>query len=278
MARPRKNGLDYFPFDIDFFSDIKIRKLIRSQGGKAVTVYVLLLCLIYESGYYLRWDKELPFIIWEQTGYDEAYIQEVINSCLTIGLFNSKIFKEYNVLTSKSIQLRFFSVSKRRVQEEDYKYLSGVIVTETGVSVTETRVKATETRVSDAESAQRKEKESKEKKIKKETEQISRNAVELWEKNIGTITANLAEQVSALVKECGFIAYDMAINRAVSHNKRNFPWIKAVAENIAEGDDFGDKQEPATKTTANDGKRQKSNAEYTSELQATARKTGGPVI
>lgn len=48
MARIAKSGLEYFPFDIDFFQDIRIRKLIKRQGGKAVTVYALLLCLIYK--------------------------------------------------------------------------------------------------------------------------------------------------------------------------------------------------------------------------------------
>ena len=62
MARTFKKGLDYFPLDIDIFNDLKIRKLIKYQGGKAITVYALLLCNIYKSGYYMKWDKELPFI------------------------------------------------------------------------------------------------------------------------------------------------------------------------------------------------------------------------
>ena len=77
MGRNKKNGLDYFPFDIDLFQDIRIRKLIKYQSGKAVTVYALLLCIIYKDGYYMKWDKELPFIISEQTGFEEAYILEV---------------------------------------------------------------------------------------------------------------------------------------------------------------------------------------------------------
>ena len=47
MGRRVKKGLDYFPLDVDFFQDIKIRKLIRCQGGKALTVYIALLCNIY---------------------------------------------------------------------------------------------------------------------------------------------------------------------------------------------------------------------------------------
>lgn len=107
MARTIKRGLDYFPFDVDFFQDIRIRKLIKYQGGKAVTVYALLLCTIYRNGYYAEWDKELPFIISEQSGYTEAYIQEVIDCCLNIGLLSKELFESDKVLTSKGIQERY---------------------------------------------------------------------------------------------------------------------------------------------------------------------------
>ena len=62
MARTSKKGLEYFPMDIDIFSDLKIRKLIKYQGGKAISIYALLLCSIYKNGYYIEWDEELPFI------------------------------------------------------------------------------------------------------------------------------------------------------------------------------------------------------------------------
>ena len=112
MARSAKQGLGYFPFDIDFFQDLRIRKLIKYQGGKAITVYALLLCLIYRDGYYIRWDEELPFIISEQTGYDEAYIREVITCCLNIGLFSKELYKTEGVLTSRGIQLRYMNINR----------------------------------------------------------------------------------------------------------------------------------------------------------------------
>lgn len=107
MARTIKKGLDYFPFDVDFFQDIRIRKLVKYQGGKAITVYALLLCIIYRNGYYAEWDKELPFILSEQSGYTEAYIQEVIDCCMNIGLFSKELFESAKVLTSRGIQERY---------------------------------------------------------------------------------------------------------------------------------------------------------------------------
>ena len=124
MGRNRKMGLDYFPFDIDTFQDIKIRKLIKYQGGKAITIYALLLCFIYKDGYYMRWDKELPFIISEQTGFEEAYISEVIKSCLTLGLFSKELFDTEQVLTSKGIQSRYRDICKQIKRKCDFSEYS----------------------------------------------------------------------------------------------------------------------------------------------------------
>ena len=117
MARTIKKGLDYFPFDVDFFQDIRIRKLIKYQGGKAVTVYALLLCTIYKNGYYAEWDKELPFIISEQSGYTEAYIQ--------IGTVEA--------LNGISLVLRFFGINSTDLPSESsvFAVLQSVVTEET---------------------------------------------------------------------------------------------------------------------------------------------------
>lgn len=40
----------------------------------------------------MLWDEELPFILSEQTGFEEAYIQEVVKCCLALGLFSKELF------------------------------------------------------------------------------------------------------------------------------------------------------------------------------------------
>ena len=127
MGRNKETGLSYFPFDVDMFQDIKVRKLIKYQGGKAVTVYALLLCIIYKGGYYMRWDEELPFIVSEQTGFEEAYIREVIKSCMALGLFSKEAFDNWGVLTSAGIQERYQTISRslrRVVKIEKYSLFS----------------------------------------------------------------------------------------------------------------------------------------------------------
>ena len=82
MARPQKTGLDYFPLDVGFYRDVKVRKLMRSNGGgKALAVYVVLLCNIYENGYYMVWDDDdVPFMLSEILGFEEGTITRPLSS------------------------------------------------------------------------------------------------------------------------------------------------------------------------------------------------------
>lgn len=54
MARPKKQGIDYFPLDVNFFSDVKIRKIARACGSQSTSILICLLCNIYkDNGYYI---------------------------------------------------------------------------------------------------------------------------------------------------------------------------------------------------------------------------------
>ena len=127
MARTIKTGLEYFPLDIDMFQDIRIRKLIKRKGGRAVTIYTLLLCIIYKNGYYIMWDEDLPFVISEQTGFEEEYIKEAFDDCVKLGLFDATTFKQHGAITSKGIQSRYkliCSQLKRKANIDEYSLIS----------------------------------------------------------------------------------------------------------------------------------------------------------
>ena len=113
MAERRgKVGLSYWPCDCTFFEDIRIKKLVKYQGGKAPLVYIRLLCSIYERyGYYAEWDDELPFAVSYElgAGYEEGYVLEVIKTCVQIGLFDAGMF-EKGALTSLAIQQRYVDI------------------------------------------------------------------------------------------------------------------------------------------------------------------------
>lgn len=66
-------------------------------------------------------------------------------------------------------------------------------------------------------------------------------ALVLWQNELGTLSPTLAEKVIELVQQTGLVAFKKALERAVERNKRNFAYIRAVAEGISAGDDWGDR-------------------------------------
>lgn len=110
MGRRKKTGLRYFPFEVDLFQDLKIRKLIKAKGGMAIAVYSLLLCMIYKQGFSMNWNEDIPFMVSEQTGFDEEFVFDVILLCVEYGLFSEEEFNN-GVLTSDGIKKRHKEIS-----------------------------------------------------------------------------------------------------------------------------------------------------------------------
>ncbi|HKM00695.1 MAG TPA: Lin1244/Lin1753 domain-containing protein [Sedimentibacter sp.] len=105
MARPIKQGLDYFPFDVDFFQDLKIRKIIRSNGQCSPAVLICVLALIYkENGYYINWDEDTAFVVSEMLNSDEETISLVVSKAIEVDFFNKEVFSKFSILTSRAIQ------------------------------------------------------------------------------------------------------------------------------------------------------------------------------
>ena len=119
MARPLKQGLDYFPLDTDFLSDRKVRKIINACGPNSVTILICLLCNIYkDKGYYIVWDNEMPFDIADIVGVSEGAVSEVVKKALQVELFDNTLYRKFHILSSRGIQNRFKSCTSKRKDVE----------------------------------------------------------------------------------------------------------------------------------------------------------------
>ena len=114
MARPQCDGLSYFPFDVDFFSDRKI-KLIRGSeyGTDAIIIYIYLLCEIYKGkGYYIAYDDDLVCCASADTGVPEGKTRQIVQLLASKSLFDNTRFSADNLLTATSIQTRYQEAKK----------------------------------------------------------------------------------------------------------------------------------------------------------------------
>lgn len=92
MARPKIKGLLYFPFDIDFFEDNKIRIVKARYRSDGVMIYLFLLCEIYRQGYYIKADEDFLYIISDELGIDQNKVKQVLNFLLNKSLFDNTLF------------------------------------------------------------------------------------------------------------------------------------------------------------------------------------------
>ena len=182
MARPKKNGLDYFPIDVDIFDDEKVIPVSSEFGTKGDGILIRVLCAIYRNGYYVEYSDAFIFKIAKQAGENYDTVFDVVSGLVKWGFFDRYMFETFKVLTSRGIQKRWMEATRKRVVEyeklefwllniEDKKTVSAE---ETWVSGGRNTIKreflAEEIPLNDTETTQSKVKYSKVNKIIKEEE------------------------------------------------------------------------------------------------------------
>ena len=111
MARISKSGLDYFPLDVNFLQDRKVRRISSRHHAAGIAALTSLFCLIYkEKGFYVAWNQDTLFDISQEVCCEEEEMQAIIDDCLSVGLFDTYIYKEYGILTSQAIQEQYHKI------------------------------------------------------------------------------------------------------------------------------------------------------------------------
>lgn len=126
MARPIKQGLDYFPFDVNFFDDTKIEFISAKFGLKGEAIIIRLLAKIYkENGYYMSLDEDEILLfarkIGGNSGASVQFVRAVVSEAASRGVFDEAVWRNFRVLTSRGIQKRYIKAcrdSKRTFPEK----------------------------------------------------------------------------------------------------------------------------------------------------------------
>lgn len=164
MARPIKEGLDYFPLNVVLNSKFEI---IEARFGiKGFAVIVKLFQHIYGTkGYYCEWDEDVLFVFAKRIGVGANSVSEILDTSLKKGIFNKDMYEKYSILTSEGIQQRYVEAKRGGYERICKKYLL-ISVPKTEENGSETGVNVTKTEVNVTASTQRKENQTKENKIK----------------------------------------------------------------------------------------------------------------
>lgn len=122
MARPRKEGLDYFPLDTNMdLTDDKIQLIEGLYGAVGFATIIKLFMKIYNTGYFYKWGEAEQILMAKRIGIEVNSLKNIANDCIKYGLFQEKLFNDHNLLTSKGIQKRYFSACGKKKTGEVFK-------------------------------------------------------------------------------------------------------------------------------------------------------------
>ena len=123
MGRHPKEGVDYFPLDVQVNDKVK---LIQAEFGLVgFAILIRLWQKIYGGkGYYTDWDEDVALVFADDCRVGASVVSEVVSACLRRGLFDRQIYDQYKVLTSEGSQERYAEATERRTSQEiDGRYL-----------------------------------------------------------------------------------------------------------------------------------------------------------
>jgi hypothetical protein len=154
MARPKKEGMDYFPHDTDAVNDEKIEALRLLYGNDGYAFYFILLERIYRTKEFELdvSDAETIQILSRKVGINEEKFLQILETSLRRGCFDRQSYEERKVLTSEGIKKRASVVVEKRVKMRDKYQQDKELVSD-----------AETTQETEEETPQSKEKKSKEK-------------------------------------------------------------------------------------------------------------------
>ncbi|WP_236894903.1 MULTISPECIES: Lin1244/Lin1753 domain-containing protein [Clostridium] len=241
MARPVKEGLSYFPFDVDFFSDRKIKILKSRYGADGITLYMYLLCEVYKSnGYYLETDDDFLYIISDDLNMSYEKIRQIMNFLLERSLFDDTLFKSDKVLTSIGIQRRFQEAIKSRASKRAVEITKFWLLekneTQSFIKVSPNPNKSENNSNKSENNSSKSEindtKKSKVNKNKVKESKVDNNIFFVYENcGFGTINNFTKEQLEVLVNDFSFEWTKEALEIATTNGARNLKYVQRVLEN-----------------------------------------------
>lgn len=116
MARPRKEGMDYFPHDTDAVNDTKIEALRMLYGNDGYAFYFILLELIYKQPNFELdvSDAETLQILAKKVEVSPEKFSNMMQTAIKRECFDPIAYQERSVLTSEGVKKRSKVVTDKR--------------------------------------------------------------------------------------------------------------------------------------------------------------------
>lgn len=247
MARPTAKGVEYFPLNVNFINDLKVRKLLLSCGAEAIAVLIYLLSTIYkDEGYYVEIHEDEIDLIALDVNVTPEFVLKVINKACEVCFFDVNLYNNFNILTSKGIQERYLKITERRKNSVVITQFNLINVYNNSINVNNNSINVGNNPVNVYKSTQSKVKERKGKKSKvkslsndsvknvyltetKKRDCMNKKIYELYLNGIGQISPTIKERLDDLVELYGMEHVIVAINTTIESGGSSIKYVETVA-------------------------------------------------
>lgn len=270
MARPTAKGVEYFPLNVNFINDLKVRKLLLSCGAEAIAVLIYLLSTIYkDEGYYIEIHEDEIDLIALDVNVTPEFVLEVINKACEVRLFDVNLYNDFNILTSKGIQERYLKITERRKNSVVITQFNLINVYNNSVNVNNNSINVNNNSINVYDNEQSK---VKKRKVQKSTEKslsndsvknvyltqteerdcMNKKIYELYLNGVGQISPIIKERLDDLVELYGIDHVIVAINSTIESGGSSIKYVETVAaSNLKKkvNNNGADKRKPGNRAT-----------------------------
>jgi DnaD/phage-associated family protein len=235
VARPRKEGMDYFPHDTDAANDEKIEALRSLFGNDGYAFYFILLERIYRTNE-AELDISKPILlapIASKIGVGKEVFAEMLEASFEVGLFDKEEYEKRKVITSSGIKSRFSEVNSmrkrwRKSKENDgnKEVFHGENSAENGVenefSTEKTGEETPESKVKQSKANE------KEKELKETATAASQNSFTFYQNNFGSLSPYIADKIDMWENDTEQAVVIEAMKIATERNKRTWSFVEGI--------------------------------------------------
>lgn len=270
MARPTAKGVEYFPLNVNFINDLKVRKLLLSCGAEAIAVLIYLLSTIYkDEGYFVEIHEDEIDLIALDVNVTPEFVLEVINKACEVRFFDVNLYENFNILTSKGIQERYLKITERRKNSVVITQFNLINVCNNSINVNNNSINVNNNSINVYDNEQSK---VKKRKVQKSTEKslsndsvknvyltqteerdcMNKKIYELYLNGVGQISPIIKERLDDLVELYGINHVIVAINSTIESGGGSIKYVETVAaSNLKKkvNNNGADKRKPGNRAT-----------------------------
>jgi len=208
MPRPIKEGLDYFPLDVDL--DDKIYMVECELGLTGFALLIKLFIKIYRNGYYINWNEKIAKMFARQNNTEIDVVNRLLDVCINEEIISKTLYEKYNILTSRGIQKRYLEAVKRRKEINLIKDYMLVEIVEKSINVNINWIDVNNNSIDDDDNKQSRVKKSKVKKSK-EFKEVQNKGFSDIKKSTGKTKKSLINKLITKKKPANDIEFDFEL-------------------------------------------------------------------